>query len=178
MVVTNDEKIARHMFLYINKAWGYGDANADHYFMALNYRISELQAAVALGQLEKLEKCIANRQRTAAMFANLLTGIEGIETPPIAENATHVYWKYCLTIDDTKIEGGSVGMANLLKEKNIFSAPRYIVKPAFMCQVFQEQNTLGDSHFPFNLAREAAVDYDMENYPATAKALHDVLVLP
>jgi len=32
------------MFLYINKAWGYGDANADHYFMALNYRISELQA--------------------------------------------------------------------------------------------------------------------------------------
>src|SRR5438874_80056 len=178
MVVTNDEKIARHMFLYINKAWGYGDANADHYFMALNYRISELQAAAALGQLEKLEECVANRQRTAAMFADLLEGIEGIETPVIADKATHVYWKYCLTVDDTKIDGGSVGMANLLKEKNIFSAPRYIVKPAFMCQVFQEKNTLGDSQFPFNLAREGAVDYEMENYPLTAKALHDVLVLP
>ena len=58
MVVTNDEKIARQMFLYINKAWGYGDANPDHYFMALNYRISELQAAAALGQLEKLEECV------------------------------------------------------------------------------------------------------------------------
>jgi len=178
MVVTNDEKIARHMFLYINKAWGYGDANADHYFMALNYRISELQAAVALGQLEKLEECVANRQRTAAMFEDLLSGIEGIETPVIADNATHTYWKYCLTVDDSKIEGGAVGMANLLKEKNVFSAPRYIVKPAFMCQVFQDKNTLGDSQFPFNLAREGAVDYEMENYPATAKALHDVLVLP
>lgn len=178
MVVTNDEKIARHMFLYINKAWGYGDANADHYFMALNYRISELQAAVALGQLEKLESCVENRRRTAAMVTDLLQGIDGIETPVIADDATHVYWKYCLTVDDSKIEGGSPALANLLKEKNIFSAPRYIVKPAFMCQVFQEQNTLGDSHFPFDLAREGAIDYSMENYPLTAKALHDVLVLP
>jgi dTDP-4-amino-4,6-dideoxygalactose transaminase len=178
MVVTNDEKLARHMFLYINKAWGYGDANADHYFMALNYRVSELQAAVALGQLEKLEECVTNRQRTAAMLTDLLANIDGIEVPVIADGSTHVYWKYCLTVDDSKIEGGSVGMANLLKEKNIFSAPRYIVKPAFMCQVFQEKNTLGDSHFPFNLARPEAVDYTLEKFPATTKALHDVLVLP
>ena len=178
MVVTNDEKLARHMFLYINKAWGYGDANADHYFMALNYRVSELQAAVALGQLEKLEECVANRQRTAAMLTSLLKNIDGVDTPVIADGSTHVYWKYCLTVDDKKIEGGSVGMANLLKEKNIFSAPRYIVKPAFMCQVFQEKNTLGDSQFPFNLARPEAVEYSMDKYPATAKALHDVLVLP
>jgi perosamine synthetase len=178
MVVTNDEKLARHMFLYINKAWGYGDANPDHYFMALNYRISELQAAVALGQLDKLEECVENRQKTAAMLTELLQGIDGIETPVITEGNTHVYWKYCLTVDDSKIEGGSPALANLLKEKNIFSAPRYIVKPAFMCQVFQEKKTLGDSQFPFNLAREGAVDYEMANYPMTAKALNDVLVLP
>jgi len=178
MVVTNDEKLARKMFLYINKAWGYGDANPDHYFMALNYRMSELQAAVALGQLEKLKACVANRQKAAALLTELLQGIDGIELPPIAPDATHTYWKYCLTVDDTKIEGGSPSLANLLKEKNIFSAPRYIVKPAFMCQVFQEKNTLGTSQFPFNLAREGAVDYEMENYPLTAKALHDVLVLP
>jgi dTDP-4-amino-4,6-dideoxygalactose transaminase len=178
MVVTNDEKLARHMFLYINKAWGYGDANPDHYFMALNYRISELQAAVALAQLDKLDECVDNRQKTAAMLTELLKGIDGIETPVIADGNTHVYWKYCLTVDDSKIEGGSPALAALLKEKNIFSAPRYIVKPAFMCQVFQEKKTLGDSQFPFNLAREGAVDYAMENYPMTAKALNDVLVLP
>jgi dTDP-4-amino-4,6-dideoxygalactose transaminase len=166
------------MFLYINKAWGYGDANPDHYFMALNYRISELQAAVALAQLDKLDECVDNRQKTAAMLTELLKGIDGIETPVIADGNTHVYWKYCLTVDDSKIEGGSPALAALLKEKNIFSAPRYIVKPAFMCQVFQEKKTLGDSQFPFNLAREGAVDYAMENYPMTAKALNDVLVLP
>lgn len=178
VVTTNDDELARRMFLYINKAWGYGDANPDHYFMALNYRMSELQAAVAVGQLEKLEECVANRVRTANALTEKLQGIDGIETPRIAANATHVYWKYCLTVDDSKIEGGSVGMANLLKEKNIFSAPRYIVKPAFMCQVFQDKNTLGTSQFPFNLARPEAIDYRIESYPDTAKALHDVLVLP
>lgn len=178
IVVTNDDALARRMFLYINKAWGYGDSNPDHYFMALNYRISELQAAVALGQLEKLEECVENRVRTADLLTGRLAGIDGVETPKIAANAKHVYWKYCLTVDDSKIKGGSVAMAGLLKEKNIFSAPRYIVKPAFMCEVFQRKNTLGTSQFPFNLARPEAIDYRVENFPDTAKALNDVLVLP
>lgn len=178
VVVSNDDDLARHMFLYINKAWGYGDEKPDHYFMALNYRMSELQAAVALGQLEKLEDCAQRRVDTADRLTGLIGDIRGIETPKVADNARHVYWKYCLTVDDDVIEGGSPGMAALLREKQIFSAPRYIVKPAFMCQVFQEKNTLGDSHFPFDHARQEAIDYRMENYPLTAKALHDVLVLP
>lgn len=178
VVVTDDEKLARRMFLYINKAWGYGDENPDHYFLALNYRISEIQAAAALGQLEKLEECVNNRTRTANLLTEMLVGIDGLETPLPAENATHVYWKYCLNVDDSRIAGGSVAMADLLKAKNIFSAPRYIVKPAFMCRVFQEKNTFGSSHYPFGLARPEAIDYRIENFPATAKALHDVLVLP
>jgi len=54
LVTTNDDALARRMFLFINKAWGYGDANPDHYFLALNYRMSELQGAVAVAQLPKL----------------------------------------------------------------------------------------------------------------------------
>lgn len=46
--MTDDEALARRRFLIINKAWGYGDTNPDHYFLALNYRLSELQGAVAL----------------------------------------------------------------------------------------------------------------------------------
>ena len=45
IVTTNDEALARRIFLFINKAWGYGDANADHYFVAPNYRMSELLGA-------------------------------------------------------------------------------------------------------------------------------------
>jgi hypothetical protein len=44
--------------------------------------------------------------------------------------------------------------------------------------VFREQNTFGDSHYPFNLARAEAVDYNDDNFQGTIKGLPDVLVLP
>lgn len=57
-------------------------------------------------------------------------------------------------------------------------APRYIQKPAFRCQVFADQKTLGTSRFPFNLASEEAVDYSDHLFPGTLEALQGVLVLP
>ncbi|MEP6923104.1 MAG: DegT/DnrJ/EryC1/StrS family aminotransferase [Pyrinomonadaceae bacterium] len=178
MVTTDDDDLARRMFLFINKAWGYGDANPDHYFLALNYRVSELQAAVAVAQMEKLDFSVNKRTEKANQLTALLQNIDGIETPSIRSGAKHVYWKYCLRVDDAKIEGGAVGMAKLLKDKNIFSAPRYIQKPAFECQIFRDQNTFGDSHFPFNLARAEAVDYSPDKFAGTYDALNGVLVLP
>jgi dTDP-4-amino-4,6-dideoxygalactose transaminase len=178
IVTSNNEEYARRMFLHINKAWGYGDQNPDHYFLALNYRMSELQAAVALAQLDKLDDCVETRIRNADLLSELVGNIDGIETPRVTENSKHVYWRYCLNVDDTKIKDGGVGMAEILKKKNIFTGPRYIQKPSFMCQVFQERNTFGDSGFPFNLARPEAVDYRAEEYPLTLQALNDILVMP
>ena len=54
MVVTDDAELGRRMRLFIDKAWGYGDEKPDHYFAALNARMTELQGAVALAQLRKL----------------------------------------------------------------------------------------------------------------------------
>ncbi len=178
IVTTNDDALARRMFLFINKAWGYGDANPDHYFLALNYRISELQGAVAVAQLEKLDAVVESRVRTANSLTEKLRGVGGLETPHTGAKSFHTYWKYCLRVDETRIADGAPGMARLLKEKGIASAPRYIQKPAFMCEVFQKQRTFGESNFPFNLARPETVDYNAEKFPGTYEALHDVLVLP
>lgn len=178
IVVTDDEALARRMFLFINKAWGYGDQNPDHYFASLNYRMTELQAALAYEQLKKLDGCVAQRQRMAALLDALIADIDGIESYKPAANATMTYWKFCLRVDDSKIADGSVGLAKALKVYDVASAPRYVVKPAYKCQVFREHNTFGDSHFPFNLARPEAIDYNDDNFPGTIKGLHDVLVLP
>ena len=178
IVVTNDDEIARRMYLFINKAWGYGDPDPDHYFIAPNYRMTELQAALAVEQLKKLDACVMQRQKMAKILDEKIAGIEGIESYKPAANSTMTYWKYCLRVDDTKIAGGAVGLAKALKVYDVASAPRYVVKPAFMCRVFTEQNTFGDSHYPFNLARPEAVDYSKEKFEGTFKGLHDVLVLP
>lgn len=178
IVVTNDDEIARRMYLFINKAWGYGDANPDHYFASLNYRMTELQAAVAYEQLKKLDYSVAQRQKMASLLDEQIKDIEGIESYKPAQGSTMTYWKFCLRVDDKLIEDGAVGLAKALKTYDVASAPRYVVKPAYKCMVFRDQNTFGDSHYPFNLARPEAVDYDDANFQGTLQGLHDVLVLP
>lgn len=178
IVLTNNEAFARHMFLYINKAWGYGDARPDHYFAALNYRMSELQGAVALAQLDKLEDVVASRTRLADSLTTKLSGIAGISTPRATQGSSHTYWKYCLNVDASVIAGGSPGLGAALRERGIACAPRYIQKPAFECQVIRDQVTFGTSRWPFSLARPEAVDYSRDKFPGTYKALEHVLVLP
>jgi perosamine synthetase len=178
LVASDDADLARRMFLFINKAWGYGDKNADHYFLALNYRMNELTGAVAVAQLEKLDEFIERRISTAAELTAGLRDLPGINTPAVDEGSKHTYWKYCLRVDGEKFEGGLDGLANGLREREILCAPRYIQKPAFECQVLREQRTFGNSRFPFTLARPEAVDYSRENFPGTYDALASVLVLP
>jgi dTDP-4-amino-4,6-dideoxygalactose transaminase len=178
LVTTNDPALARRMFLFINKAWGYGDKNADHYFLALNYRLSELQGAVAVAQLAKLEAVAASRIGTANELTGLIAGLPGVLPPAVSPGDVHTYWKYILTVDSSRINGGAVGLGKFLKEKGIASAPRYIQKPAFECQIFRDQQTFGSSRFPFTLAQPEAVDYSRGRYPKTYAALEGVLVLP
>jgi dTDP-4-amino-4,6-dideoxygalactose transaminase len=178
IVTTNDDALARRIFLLVNKAWGYGDPSPDHYFLALNYRMSELQGAVALAQLDKLRDSVESRRIVADQLTAQINDVPGIATPYVDPRNEHVYWKYCLRVDGDVIRGGAVGLAAKLKEKGIFSAPRYIQKPAFMCEVFQQQRTFGQSRWPFTLARPAAIDYRRDRFPGTFAGLDAVLVLP
>ena len=102
IVVTNDDAIARRMYLFINKAWGYGDENPDHYFASLNYRMTELQAAVAYEQLKKLDYSVSQRQKMARLLDEKIADIDGIESYKPADGSTMTYWKFCLRVDDDK----------------------------------------------------------------------------
>lgn len=178
LVVTDDDQLARRVRLSIDKAWGYGDPEPDHYFLALNYRMSELQGAVALAQLDKLDAGVEQRIAMADRLTKALDGLPGIETPWVHRDNRHVYWRYVLRVDPSVIPGGPSALAAVLKDYDVASAPRYIQKPAFRCAVFAEQRTFGASRYPFSLAREEAVDYSEERFPGTFAALDRMLVLP
>ncbi|MCA9264053.1 MAG: DegT/DnrJ/EryC1/StrS family aminotransferase [Planctomycetales bacterium] len=178
LVTTNDPDYARRMYLFINKAWGYGDEKPDHYFIALNYRMNEITGAVALAQLQKLDQSVSQRVAMAEMMHERLAGLAGLALPTPVGRTLHTYWKYCPRVDAHVLGGGTDALGRLLKEQGIFCAPRYIQKPAFRCQVFRDQCTFGNSRFPFNLARSEAVDYSDSLFPGTFKSLATILVLP
>lgn len=178
IVVTNDENFARRMYLFINKAWGYGDSNPDHYFLALNYRMSELCGSVACAQLEKLPGIVRRRRELADMLTADIENLDGMVPPLVYDKAEHVYWKYCVRTSEDLPAGAVLEIARLLKEHDVTAMPRYIQKPAFMCKVFQERRTFGSSGYPFTLARGQALDYRPERFPGTLAALERILVIP
>jgi dTDP-4-amino-4,6-dideoxygalactose transaminase len=178
IVATRDDALARRMLLFINKAWGYGDPKPDHYFLALNARLSELAGAVAWAQFPKLQGVAQSRIARADELTAAIADLPGIAPPASPPGAVHTYWKYCVRVDSAIIPGGAVALAGKLRDFGIASAPRYIQKPAFRCEVFANHATFGKSRWPFHLARPEAVDYSAERFPGAFSALEQVLVLP
>jgi dTDP-4-amino-4,6-dideoxygalactose transaminase len=181
IVVTNDPALARRVFLFVNKAWGYGDPKPDHYFPALNYRMTELQGAVALAQLQKLDGCVQRRREVAGALTEGLRDLPGLILPGPRPGTTHSYWKYPILVDPERVEGGVMALAGRLRDNGVFCVPRYIQKPAFDCALFQDWN----NHALLRMVsgREARGDLPMptrrrEDFPGAYEALSRVLVLP
>ena len=180
LLITSDATRARHARVFVNKAWGYGDPKPDHYFLALNYRLSELQGAVALAQLGKVKGVVDRRQRIAGELDAGLRGLPGIETTVVRPGASHVYWKYPVQLDESVV-GVDVGAfaARLKEDRGLVVHPRYIQKPAFMCEVLRDRRTLGTSGFPFTSRGASSPNpYDPDQYPGTMRALSRVIVVP
>jgi perosamine synthetase len=65
-----------------------GGAWFNHVRLGFNYRWTDLQAAVGIAQLEKLDRMLELRSAAAARYAELLTDVDGIELAP-ADDADH-----------------------------------------------------------------------------------------
>jgi perosamine synthetase len=176
-VTTDDADTAEAVRIFVNKAWPYGQPNPDHRSLALNYRLTELQGAVALGQLPKLPANVAKRREIAAILDGALSDVDGITPTVAAPGDEHAYWRYVVHVDSEVVPGGPVAIAAALRPQGIPSAPRYIAKPAFRCGVFADQKTFGASRWPFTIARPETVDYSAERFPGTFAFLDSVLVL-
>jgi dTDP-4-amino-4,6-dideoxygalactose transaminase len=177
LIVSDDEDLARHMRLYVNKAWDY-DTPGDHDFLALNYRMTELEAAVATAQLERIDGNIAVRRANAEVLAGSMGSVPGVTATTTVDGADPSYWRVGLLVDPLVVPGGTDALAAKLRTVDVPAASRYIRKPAFQTRLFTEQKTLGDSHWPFSLASPDALDYSPDRYPGAFRFLSRILVVP
>lgn len=82
-----------------------------HNEVGYNYRMTNLQAAVGVAQLEQLEDFIKVKERNYKHYRELFKTVEGIELLPFNKRIRSNYWFYALKIDFDKV--------NLTKEKLI-----------------------------------------------------------
>jgi perosamine synthetase len=65
-----------------------------------NYKLSNVLAAIGLGQMEDIEMLLAERRELAAKYTVLLEGNPGIELPRVTEGGKHSFQSYCVFVDD------------------------------------------------------------------------------
>ena len=65
-----------------------------HHEIGFNYRMTNIQAAIGLAQLESIQKFIALRRAHAFLYNALLSPLDWIVTPIEKEYAKNVYWMY------------------------------------------------------------------------------------
>lgn len=177
-VITDSDELARRIRLWADKGWGYGDAAPDHEFLGLNYRMTELQAAVALGQLRKLREMTAQRVRMAGLLKDMLADLPGLTPLASLEGATQTYWKFVLLVDGAELGAGPDEIGAELKSLGVWNVPRYIKKPAFMCRQFQERNTFRDTQFPYSTHPGAPAPERLDDFPGCRDGLAQILVFP
>ncbi|BAL99130.1 MULTISPECIES: DegT/DnrJ/EryC1/StrS family aminotransferase [Caldilinea] len=118
MVTTNDRELARlawnlrdHAFSRERHFW--------HKYIGFNYRMTNLQAAVGLAQVEQLDAFVAARRRNAAEYTRRLQGIPGIRTPSEAPWAKNVYWMYGILVDEAEYGMSRDQLRRVLAEHGI-----------------------------------------------------------
>jgi perosamine synthetase len=102
MCLTNDEELAEKMKILRDHGMD-PKKRYWHNIVGFNYRMTNLQAALGVAQLSKIERFIEKKRRIARLYAEELSSIEGITLHPEMPWAKCVYWLYSVLIDEEKM---------------------------------------------------------------------------
>jgi perosamine synthetase len=100
MIVTDDDMLAARCRSLRNLAFS-GPRRFVHEELGWNFRMTNMQAAVGLAQLERLDEFVGKKRRIFSRYLELLDGIVGLQLPVArTEYAENVNWVFGVVIDD------------------------------------------------------------------------------
>lgn len=174
ILVTNDDALAERLALIRNHAESVikpTDRSQLANMIGYNFRMGEIEAAIASVQLDKLADRVADRQRVAAELNEGLAGLQGLTTPEVVEGATHVYYVYGLTLDTDAIGVSRAKLADALRAEGVPG-----LMPAYQnihrLPIFTEQVAYGTGGFPWSLREDRNFAYGQGTCPV-AEELQD-----
>jgi dTDP-4-amino-4,6-dideoxygalactose transaminase len=91
MLVTDDEKIAERVRLLRNHGQ---HSRFHHIIIGYNYKMTDIQAALGIVQLKRLNWVLQKKKEAAKYYEELLLDAKGIQLPYVMPNATHTYMFY------------------------------------------------------------------------------------
>ena len=158
VIITDDETIATKSRLIRNHGEKLVEAmGIDNIVntVGLNYRMTNMEAAVAKIQIDKLDALTAPRQEMAARITSRLSEIDGIEAPLVRPDCTHVYYFYTMKFDAEKIGMPRNLFVKAVQAEGFTLTPGY-EKPLYLEPVYQRKICFGDKGYPFSANRRNA----------------------
>lgn len=152
MILTDDEQLAEKCRSLRNLCFK-KEQRFIHDELGFNYRMSNLQAAVGLAQLENLSFSIDKKRKIGAFYTSHFQHIEDVQLPLVKESfAKNVYWVYGLLVKKSS-KHTREQMVKKLAQEGVGT------RPFFWCMheqpVFKKMGLFNDEHYPIaeSLAR-------------------------
>ncbi len=104
VAVTNDDFLAERMRLIRNHGEVVvSERNTENIVNMIghNFRLGEIECAIGIEQLKKLENRVLSRQKIAKKFDDCFKNLKGLNPPKVRNNCSHVYYSYCMTVDES-----------------------------------------------------------------------------
>lgn len=154
MVISNeDSRFGRELRLCMDKAWPRSKGGRDHLFLAPNYHMTELQAAVGLAQLRKLPRLVEARRRAGDRLSQLLSSCKGVRAIEVDTSHTSTYFFYSFTVDLDALSVKGAEFVSALNAEGVSCFLGYPGKiPLYKYPVIKNAQTFGSSGLPFTLA--------------------------
>jgi len=124
MIVTNDAKLAERARSLRNLAFR-RDQRFLHTEIGYNFRMTNLQAAIGLAQVERIEDHVNRKRHMAALYRERLRQIKGVGLPVERPNVKNVYWMYGIVLDES-VDVDAVTLGARLNKEGIDTRPFFL----------------------------------------------------
>ena len=124
MVLTNDEAQAEHLRALRNLCFR-KERRFYHTELGDNFRLTNIQAAIGVAQIGRIEESIQKKRWMAGAYAEQLSGVKGLSLPVERPWAKNVYWMYGIVLDPV-LGVDAAKFAHLLSEQGVMTRPFFL----------------------------------------------------
>src|SRR5574341_729274 len=172
MVLTDDDQLRYRASLFLDKWFQREEGIRNPFFLAPNYQMTELQGAVALAQLEKVQAIVASRNRLGSTLNRLVQGIPGVSPQLTPEGRRHAYFLYLFRLDLKSLGCTSAEFSQALDAEGVPNKAHLITggRPVYLYDIFQNRSAFPGGTFPFTRPDGSGRAYKEGDCPVAEEA--------
>lgn len=144
VILTDDEQVAKLCKSLRNQGRGEGNEWLQHERLGYNYRLSDIQCALGIAQLERIEEILEQRDCVAQIYNERLSELKGVQVPYVAPHVKISWFVYVIRLSERYARSDRNRILNELQKKGIGCSNYF--SPIHLQPFYQEQfgYTLGD----------------------------------